>query len=147
MSPVSEGDGYYKLAVQVDIDLAGQRNIAIERGAELPIHVEVVHHVLPAVAPAHVATTGTTKSAVCRHDEREAVLPRQKHLPARQVQDRAGVTRSSDIQVRRQERVGFHPRQHPLIAFQTDPHQHHRMMGIGNDFLDDLVTAQAIGIG
>ncbi len=58
MVSFSESDGHDKLAVQANVDLAGQRNIAIERGAELPIHVEVVHQVLPAVAPAHVATTG-----------------------------------------------------------------------------------------
>ena len=47
---LAEADRHHKFAVHVRLDLPGQGNVAIERGAELPIHLEVVHQVLPAVA-------------------------------------------------------------------------------------------------
>ena len=47
----------------------------------------------------------------------------------------------------RQEGVRLHARQQLLLTFHTDAHQHYRMMGIGNDLLDDLVAALMIGIG
>src|SRR3984957_17799838 len=83
--PFAKRDRDHKLAVHADVNLAGQRDIAVSRRTEFPVHCEVIHQVLPAVAASYIATTGAAESAISRHDERKAVLRSQQDTFARQI--------------------------------------------------------------
>src|SRR5271170_946860 len=113
--PLAERNSHDKLAVPAYVDLAGERNITLEGGTELPVHMEVVHQILPAVAAAHIATTGAAKTATCGHHQGDAVLIREQHSLAGQVKHRARIARSADIQMRSQQGIRLHPREQPLI--------------------------------
>src|ERR1700677_3869764 len=77
--PFSESDRNYKFPVVADVDLAGQRDISVGRGTELPVHFEVVHQVLPAVAPADKAATSASEATTRRHDQRDRMLGCQQY--------------------------------------------------------------------
>ena len=55
MVAVAERDGDGELAVRGDVDLAHDGDVAVERLAELPVHLHVGGEVLVAVAGADVA--------------------------------------------------------------------------------------------
>lgn len=50
-----------ELRTDAQIELAGQRDVAVGRGAELPVHVQGVGKVLPAVAGTHVTYRGAAE--------------------------------------------------------------------------------------
>src|ERR1700722_20309459 len=115
--PLAERNSHDKLAVPAYVDLAGERNVALERGTELTVHMEVIHQILPAVAAAHIATTGAAKTATRSHHQGDAVFIRKQHAFAGQVEHRAGIARSADIQMRRQEGIRLHPREEAPVPF------------------------------
>ena len=112
------------------VDLAHHRHVSVRRRPELPIHLHVLHQILPAVARAHKPATHAREPAARCHHQRPLVLPRQQHVVPRQVHRPRRVPCPTSIHMRRQQRIQLQPRQQVLVRLQTHPLQHHPMVRI-----------------
>src|SRR5208282_646645 len=65
MKSAAEGEAERELADGAQVDLAGQRNVAVRRRGELIVHPEILGQVLPAVGPAHVAARALDERRGC----------------------------------------------------------------------------------
>ena len=52
-----------------ELDFAGQRDVALLGRVELPVHFEIAHQILPAVAGADIADRATGETWTAAHDE------------------------------------------------------------------------------
>ncbi len=111
--------GAFSRAPQVvdapQVDLAHHRHVPVRRRPKLPIHLEVLHQVLPAVARAHKPAAHAREPAARRHHQRPLVLPRQQHVVPGQVHRPRRVPRPAAIQMRRQQRIQLQPRHQVLV--------------------------------
>jgi len=73
------------------VDLARQRNIAVERAREAPVHQEVAVEVLPAVAGADEAAGGLREAGIGGEGEMRRALPRDEDLAVGNLQPLARV--------------------------------------------------------
>ena len=132
-----------------EIQLPEQRNVAIGRRTELPVHAKVVHQVAPAVACAHKPTAHAGESATGAHGQRPIVLPRQQRFVPGNVHRPRRIARPAVIQVRRKQHIHLQPRQQvlmPFVCFQLHMRQNHRVMRVADDLLGQLVAALGIAV-
>jgi len=103
---VAETDGDAEVQRMAVVDLSGERNIAVERGPEFPVHGEIVVQILPAIALADITATGAAESAIGNHGNRGAArfvgLPGQQRLLACKIDNAARIPHAAAINVRRQ---------------------------------------------
>ncbi len=128
------------------VDLAHHRHIPVRRRPKLPIHFQVLHQVLPAVARAHKPAAHPREPAARRHRQRPLVLPRQQHIVPGEVHRPSRVPRPAAIQMRRQKRIQLQPRHQVRACLQPNPLQHHPMVGIANHLLGQAVATIGIAV-
>ena len=137
---VAEAQRQHKLSALLDIELAGQGDVAIRRTVELPVHLEVVGQVLPAVGRPHITAGASQKrDRRCQHEPGSAFMCRQ-HLPPVGLDHVPVVAPAADFQVRREQREEPQFGEHVGVGLQAGVDEHARLMRIGDDFLDDAVT-------
>ena len=132
--------------VAFQIDLAHHRNVAVHRRTELPIHLEVLLQVLPAVARAHKPAAHAHEPATCRHRQRPLVLPCQQNLVSSEVERPRRVTSAAAIQMRRQQRVHLQSRNQIRASLQAHVLQHHPVVRIADDLLGHAVAPVGVAV-
>ena len=127
-------------------DLAHDGDIAVERGAELPVHFEVVVQVLPAVAGAHVAAAGAAEAAAAGHGQRHFVSPGNGDTFAGNIRQARVVAHAAALQMRREQRVDLQTGEQLLVALDANMHQHDRIMGVADDLAGEAVAAFGVAV-
>ena len=123
------------------IDLGGQRDVAVERGGELIIHLEVGVQVLPAVGVADVSARGPQKRRRRSQRQPDAFLVRGQELVADDPRQVSVVTPSADAQMRREQDVEVEFFEQLRVALEPRVDQQRRLMRIGDDFLEQMIAA------
>src|SRR5258708_38887923 len=82
---VTERNRDGELAVSGNLDLTHDRDVAVERLAEVPRHASMLAEVLIAVAGADVSTAGAGEAAIRTEGQRDAVLPGEDRTAAGDV--------------------------------------------------------------
>ncbi len=143
----AEGQRQRELACARQIELAGERHVAIVGQVELPVHFEVVVQVGPAIAKAHVSATAPGeryRSSQCRPG---IALAGHQHVVSGHRVEIGRVAGAAYFQVRRQQRIQPQLLYEFFIPFEPSVYQQAGMMRIGNDFLDDAIRLVDAGIG
>ena len=73
--------------------------------AKFPVHFEIVHQILPAVAGADVTDRAAGESACCSHDQMNAVALGVDQCAGADFRTPPGIAGAESRQVRRQQRV------------------------------------------
>ena len=123
------------------IDLARQRDVAMPGGAEFPVHLEVVHQILPTVAGPDIPNGSPRKPFAATHDQMHPLALGVEQVVAADFRTPTGVARALARDVRGQQRVETQLAAQRLIQhLESGVHEHHRAMRIGQDVLDQPVA-------
>src|ERR1700724_96079 len=98
------------------IDFTGKRNISILSGAEFPVHLEIIHQVLPTVTRADIADRTPRKTSIAADYEVKAASLRAKQFVRADFTTPSGITRAIPRNVRRQQRVEVQPAAQRFVA-------------------------------
>ncbi len=139
---LARGSGFVLCAA----DFAHRRHVAIRGGPKLPIHFEVLHQVLPAVARTHKPATQAAETAARTHCQRPLVLPRQHCLALCKIHCLRCFSRAAAIQVRRQQGIDPQARQQILAPLQPHVHHHHAVVRIADDLFGEGIPAPGIAV-
>ena len=143
-----EADAQRELHGVRQIDLPGQSDVAVPGLSEFPIHLEIVHQVLPAVAESDV-TDGALREIGRAAERHIDVLPlRVEKLPAIQSAPPSRVVFARALQVRCEQSIEPEfSTQLRVQDFQARVHQQNRRVRIDDDFLDEAIAALAVRVG
>src|SRR5688500_4139409 len=147
MQAPAEREAEGKLPGLADVQLAQERDVAVLRDVEIPVHPEVLREVGPAVAGPDVAARSAEPGNRRGHREPDAVLVGREQRAPRRFRDAPGVVPAADVEVWREQRVELQPRQQILLALESGADQDARLVRIGDDLLDDAIAAVAGGAG
>ena len=130
-----------KALAALGIDFARQRDVAMPGGAEFPVHLEIVHQILPAVAGADIPNGSPRKPCAASHDQMHTLALGMEQVVAADFRTPTGVARALARNVRSQQRVETQLAAQRLIEhFELGVHEHHRAVRIGEDVLDQPVA-------
>jgi hypothetical protein len=147
MKALAEGESLDELPAVSEIEFADQSNVAVAGTVELPVHPEVPHQVLPAVAGPHVPAGTAGKRHRGSQCQPGATFVRRQHRTRAGFDDVAVVAPATDFEVRRQQdeqpqlRRQFHGR------LQAGMHEHAGLVRVRDDFLEDAVASPGLGVG
>src|SRR5574341_140395 len=110
MEAVPESQAESKFVAFAQIQLSSERDVPIGSERELPIHLEVVHEIGPAVAATDISTRALKKRG--RSSERQPRSPfmRSKNLSAGNTFDQAIIAPAANLEMRREQGIDFQPR-------------------------------------
>src|SRR5713226_6278495 len=129
------------------IDLADKRDIAVGRGGELVVQLEVVGEVLPSVGRPDITARTMDERGRRRHREPYPVLVGREKLPSRDSRYVAIVAPSPDLQMGRYERVNMEAAQQlEVVAFEARLDHHARLMRVGDELHHELVAPLSVGV-
>ena len=95
-------NGDCEFTVVREIDLAGQCDVALLGCLKFPVHFEVMHQVLPAVAKADIAHGSAREISAACHDKVNTVALRVDQFAVADFRTPSGVAGANATQVRRQ---------------------------------------------
>ena len=126
------------------IDFAGQRDIAVLGFAKLPVHFEIVHQILPAVAGADIADRPARETGAACHNQVNVFALSVDEFDTADFGTPPGVAGAVARDVRSQQRVESQlPAQRFVEYFDLGVHEQHRPMRIGEDmFYEPIATAR-----
>src|ERR1700744_3823359 len=123
MRALAKSDAEGEVAGAARGDLAHDGDIAIERGAEFPVHAEVLFEILPAVAGTHKSAAGAGETAAAGHGQRHAVAPGDDAALAGHIDDARAVVSASSFEVRGEQSVDPDAGEKLRIALQFHVHE------------------------
>jgi hypothetical protein len=148
---VADADAEGEFAAAAQVELAGEGEVAVGGGAELPVHVEVVGQVAPAVAGSDEAATDAGEAAVGGHGQGPAVFPGEQHFFAGDIDGAGGVAGAAAIHVRGEQGVDAQLVEELFAAvgpgFEADVHQDDAVVRVADDLFDQLVAAFFVAVG
>src|SRR4029077_1906087 len=97
------GDGEFAAAWK--IYFASQRDVALLGGAEFPIHFEIVHHVLPAIAEADIANRSARETRAACDDQVNVFALRVHDFDSADFRTPRGVACTTPGYMRCQQRI------------------------------------------
>src|SRR5262249_48129032 len=124
-----------------------ERDVAVLRDIELPVHAEVAVEVGPAVRGSDVAAGAAHEGNRGSERKPDAVLVRRQELLARRFCGVTVVPPSAEVEVRREECEELESGEELRLALESRVDQDAGPMGVGDHFLDDAVAALALGVG
>ncbi len=130
------------------INLSRQRDVAVLSLFKFPVHFEIVHQVLPAIAVANVADGAPREIGLAAEHHADLFTLRFKELPVAQSAPLGAVVIASAFHVRREQRIETQlAAQFRFQDFQPGVYQQNRGVGLSDNFFDDAVPALAVRVG
>jgi hypothetical protein len=108
----------------LDIDLTGQRDVAVESAAELPFHLKVVGEILPAVAGPHVAAGAAQEAHGRDEDTPGATLVGSQYLASVRERHVSVVVPPAHLEARREQREKPQPGEHGWVGLHAGVDEH-----------------------
>src|SRR5215831_2394567 len=97
--------GNCKFASVRQIHFRGQRDVAVLGSREFPVHLEMVHQVLPAIAEADVADRSPGETAAACHEQMDVLPLRMEQFVVAELRVPSGVTGAEASQVWREQSI------------------------------------------
>ena len=138
---VSKAEGHRELVRRTQIELPQERDIAVGRGIEFPIHAKIMSQVLPTVGRADIATRGLGERDRRLQRQPDTVLVGREHLSVRRHGDVAVIVPASHIQVRRQQNIQLQLAENLGGRLETSPDEQARPMRVANDLADERISS------
>src|ERR1700688_3124509 len=104
---LSEGNGDREFISAPQIDFTGQRDVTFLGGGELPVHLEIVHQILPTIAETHVANRTARKAGIAAHNNVKAFPLSTQQLVCADFRGPPRISRTVSSNVWCQKRVQF----------------------------------------
>ena len=130
-----------------EINLGGERDIAVARLVVAPGHGEMARQILPAIGDADKSHRARAIGRRAGERQRVAAAPGKQHWEALEVVEPGGVAGAAIDEMRRQQGVKPVITEAALQRAEDDALQHHLAPGIGKDGLVDAEAAVARGVG
>src|ERR1700693_4254877 len=103
MHPIAEGEAEREMLVLGQVDLSGERDIAVGGRGELPIQLEILIQILPSVAPSDITARTPHKPYVGSQSQPGIVLVRGQKLVTGHPRQIGIIPPSADVQMRREQ--------------------------------------------
>jgi len=140
----SEGDAERELAAVAQIELTGERNVAVRRRVEFPIHREIIFKIGPAVACGNI-TGRALKEGNGRADSHpEAILVRNQDSACFEISYFRVVVPAADAHVWRGQNIELQLVFETRAGNELGAHQNTVLVRIANDCFLQRVAAIAV---
>ncbi len=130
-----------------EINFAGESDVSVFRTGVLPRHLEIIGEILPAVGEPDETRRPLQPGSSAAEGQGAIPMFGKEHCRALVVADPAGVLKSAVGKMGSEQRIQMVVSQRALQRAKANLLQHYMPIGIGDDFLFDLITALEFGVG
>ena len=130
---VPKSQPQHELAPAGKIQLSGERDVPVQGGVKLPVHLVVLGQVGPAVRAAHVAARPSQEWGRGPEREPDPSLMRHQHLAPPLHRDVPAVPPATALEMGREQREQPQRLKRLVESGDLRPDQDTRLIGIGDD--------------